>query len=47
MNPLETIRRLMMVMPDNIKAQEMCNEAVREDPSLLAFVPDSFKTQEI
>ena len=41
------MRRLMIVMPDNLKTQEMWNEAVEEDPSLLAFVPYRYKTQEI
>ena len=46
-NSFEIMRRLMIVMPDNLKTQEMWNEAVEEDPSLLAFVPYHYKTQEI
>ena len=46
MNRFEIRQRLMKVMPDNLKTQEMWNEAVEEDPSLLAFVPYRFKTQE-
>ena len=47
MNPPEMIQHLIMVMPDQFKTQEMCNEAVRMEPRFLAFVPDCFKTQEI
>ena len=34
-------------MPDHLKTQEMCNEAVRIEPTLLVFVPDRFKKQEM
>ena len=34
-------------VPDNLKTQEMCNEAMRIEPYSLAFVPDCSKTQEI
>ena len=32
---------------DNLKTQDMCNEAMCIDPNFLAFVPDRFKTQKM
>ena len=29
-------------VPDHLKTQEMCNEAVRRDPRLLEFVSENF-----
>ena len=37
----------MMVVPDRIKTQGLCNEAVGADPGLLAYTPDRVKTQEV
>ena len=37
----------MIVVPDHIKTQESSNEAVEEDPSLLACAPDCLKSQEM
>ena len=37
----------MMVMPDQFKTQEICNEAVHVEPNLMAYAPDCSKTQEI
>ena len=34
-------------IPDHLKTQEMCDEAVDIGPRLLEFVPDHFKTQEM
>ena len=31
--------------PDNLKTQEMCNEAIRIDPYSLTIAPDCLKTQ--
>ena len=36
-----------MVVPDHLKTQELCNEAVHMEPRLLAFAPDHLKSQEI
>ena len=33
-----------MVVPDRIKTQGLFNEAVGEDPGLLAYTPDHLKT---
>ena len=46
-NLLEFFLRLMIVVPDHTKTQESCNEAVEEDPSLLACAPDRLKSQEM
>ena len=32
-------------IPDHLKTQEMCNEAVRMEPWSLKFVPDHLKTK--
>ena len=34
-------------IPDRLKTTEMCNEAVRIEPSSLSFAPDHFKAEEI
>ena len=41
------IRRLIMVIPDRFKTQELCNEAVEADPYTLRFIPDHLKTREM
>ena len=43
----ETIPRWIIEIPDHLKTQEMCIEAVRMEPHSLACAPDCFKTQEI
>ena len=35
---------VLRFVPDDLKTQEMCNEAVRIDPWLLYDVPDYLKT---
>ena len=47
MSLLEFFSRLMIEVPDHIKSQELCNEAVEEDPDFLAYTPDRLKTQEM
>ena len=37
----------LMYVHDHFKMQEMCNEAVEENPYMLRFVPDHFKTPEM
>ena len=37
----------IVTIPDHLKTQEMCNEAVDIEPLSLASVPDRFKTQEM
>ena len=37
----------LKVVPDHLKMQEMCNEAVHIEPLSLAYVPDRFKTEEM
>ena len=37
----------LTLVPDDLKTQEMCNEAARIDPWLLYDVPDYLKTQEM
>ena len=37
----------IVTIPDHLKTQEMCNEAVRIKPFSLAYVSDRFKTQEM
>ena len=44
---LEIIPVWIREIPDNLKMQEMCKEAISIEPYSLAFVPDCFKTQEI
>ena len=36
-----------MAVPDRIKTQSLFNEAVGEDPGLLAYTTDHLKTQEM
>ena len=38
---------VLTLIPDDLKTQEMCNEAVRIDPWLLYDVPDYLKTQKM
>ena len=47
MSLLEIIPVWIREIPDHLKTQEMCNEAMRMDPYSLAFVPDNLKTQEM
>ena len=35
----------IITIPDHLKTQEMCNEAVRINPLSLAYLPDHYKTQ--
>ena len=35
----------VITIPDHLKTQEMCSEAVRINPLSLAYVPDHFRTQ--
>ena len=45
---LEIIPIWIREIPDNLKTQEISNEAMHIEPySFLAFVPDCFKTQEM
>ena len=37
----------LRLVPDYLKTQEMCNEAVRREPYALGYVPDCFKAHEI
>ena len=37
----------IVTIPDHLKTQEMCKEAVRTEPLSLAYVPDCFKTQKM
>ena len=36
----------MYYVPDHLKAQGMCDKAVRNNPSYLEYVPDWFVTQQ-
>ena len=47
MTLLEIIPVWIREIPDKLKTQEMCNEAMRIEPYSLAFLPDCFKTQEM
>ena len=38
---------LTITIPDHLKTQEMCNDAVHIEPLSLAYVLDRFKTQAI
>ena len=38
---------MMMVVPDRMKIQELCNEAVGADAGLLTYIPDHLKIQEM
>ena len=37
---------LLEYVPDWLKLQKMCNEAVRNKPSMIYFVPDQYRTNE-
>ena len=37
---------LLQHVPGHLKMQEMCDKAVRNDPSSLQYVPDWFVTRE-
>ena len=37
----------LKIVPDDLKTQGMCSEAVRMDPFALRYVPDHVKTQEM
>ena len=37
---------MVKYIPDHLKTQGMCNEAVKDDPFSLQFVPDWFLTQQ-
>ena len=47
MTLLEIIPRWIREIPDHLKMQEMCDEAVRIEPHSMEVVPDHFKTQEM
>ena len=47
MSLLEIIPIWIREIPNNLKTQETCNEAMHNEPYSLAFVPDCFKTQEM
>ena len=38
---------MMLLVPDHLRMQEMCNEAVRIKRLSLAYITNHFKTQEI
>ena len=37
----------MTIQADDLKTEDICNDAVRRDPYALEFVPDDFKTEDI
>ena len=37
----------IVTIPDHLKTQEMCNEAMCIEPPLLVYVPDRFKTEKM
>ena len=37
----------LKLIPDNLKTQEMCNEAVRREPHTLKFVPTHLRSNEM
>ena len=39
--------RWIIEMPDHLKTQDMCNEAMRINPISLSYVPDHLQTQEL
>ena len=43
----ENVPEWIKKVPDQYKAQEMCNKAASMDSLLLRFVPDRFKTQKM
>ena len=44
---LASVSGRIVTIPDDLKTQEMCNEAVQMEPCSLVYVPDHFKTQEM
>ena len=38
---------MSLLVSDHFKTQEMCNEAVRNNPYMLRHIPDHFKTEEM
>ena len=42
-----TVPNWIKEIPDHLKTQEMCNEAVCMEPWSLKFVPDQYKAQEM
>ena len=42
-----TVPNWIKEIPDDLKTQEMWDEALHMDPHLLEFVPDYLKTQEM
>ena len=38
---------MLGLVPEHLKTQEVCNEAVQSDPGTLKYVPDHLKTQEM
>ena len=45
--PHENILLFIIKTPDDLKANEMCNEAVCIEPYSLIYVPDNLKTKEM
>ena len=45
MSPLEIVPIWIREIPDHLKTQEICNEAVDIEPVSLAYVPNRFKKQ--
>ena len=43
----ENVPRWIREIPEHLKVQEMCNEAVHIEPYSLEVVPDRLKTQEM
>ena len=39
------VPRWVREMPEHLKTQEMCNEAVRIEPNSLPYVTDQYKTE--
>ena len=37
----------IVTIPEHLKTQELCDEAVDKNPLSLAYVPDRYKTQEM
>ena len=47
MSLLEIVPIWIREIPDHLKTQEICNEAVDIEPLSLAYVPNRFKIQEM
>ena len=43
----KNMTRWIVTIPDHLKTQEVCDEAVRTESLSLAYVIDCFKTQEM